>query len=430
MYIRKLPTSWLTLKVGMGMTSLFPSIGLREAGLLEIRNKNIFLRVIYRRAVEKEVKTLLKKVKMELENNFRIENCEADENPVDGDLFEKIGDFAYEDSKKHETERPMYLVVTEKGSKDDPGAPYYRIKSCLISKRILSQVVTMETLKDSKKMMEPLTFRNIALGILVKANNIPWYLQRPVTLENDSEETLIIGVGITSIRKNLFSKEAYRYVGYFSFYNSRGIWKRLNPLFSSLDEISYRIKQTLSDGVEETISKGVNRLDVIIHYAGKEIKRQEEEVIRETLNQYAEKTGIKINHAIVRLIKSPVYRLFSNHKYGYAPMGTYVDFENRLVLIGTTGLLGRKATPIGVNTPILASVRDTNIEVNPQLIYNIVHSIVGLARMNWRGANAFNFEPATTKYAREIAYVLARLGESVYKDSETLKFIQNKMWFI
>ena len=68
--------------------------------------------------------------------------------------------------------------------------------------------------------------------------------------------------------------------------------------------------------------------------------------------------------------------------------------------------------------------------MNPQLVHNIVYSVLGLARMNWRGVNAFNFEPATTKYAREIAYTLAYLGEKIYHNESALRFLQNKMWFI
>lgn len=351
------------------------------------------------------------------------------EETAEGDIVEEIENFARSDVKKPEAQRPIYLIITEKESKDDPNASYYRIKRKLLLDRILSQVVTTDTLNDSRKMSK-ITFRNIALGIFVKADNVPWYLQRPVMLDEEGEETLIVGIGITSLRKSVFSKEAHRYVGYFSFYNSRGVWKRLSPLFSSLEEIEQKIQQSLTDGIDQTISKEVNKLDVIIHYTGKDIKKSEEETILDTLTQYADSTGIKINYAIVRLIKSPVYRLFSSHGCGYAPMGTYLDFENNLVLINTTGLLGRSATPMGVNTPILASIRKTSLEMNPQLVHNIVYSVLGLARMNWRGVNAFNFEPATTKYAREIAYTLAYLGEKIYHNESALRFLQNKMWFI
>jgi len=429
MYVRKIPTNLLWLRVGMGATTLFPSKGIESAGPLEVRNNHISLRVIYDAKNKKKVACLLEKVKGELSNVFRMKIDEVIEETVEGDIVEEIENFARSDVKKPEAQRPIYLIITEKESKDDPGASYYRIKRKLLLDRILSQVVTTDTLNDPRKMSK-ITFRNIALGIFVKADNVPWYLQRPVILDEEGEETLIVGIGITSLRKSVFSRETHRYVGYFSFYNSRGVWKRLSPLFSSLEEIEQKIQQSLTDGIDQTISKEVNKLAVIIHYTGKDIKKSEEETIHNTLTQYANSTGIKIDYVIVRLIKSPVYRLFSSHGYGYAPMGTYVDFENNLVLINTTGLLGRSATPMGVNTPILASIRKTSLEMNPQLVHNIVYSVLGLARMNWRGVNAFNFEPATTKYAREIAYTLAHLGEKIYHNESALRFLQNKMWFI
>jgi hypothetical protein len=429
MYVRKIPTNLLLLRVGMGATTFFPSRGIEDAGPLEVRNPHISLRVICNAKNKEKVASLLGKVKEELCGVFEIKIEEETEEIVGEDIVKEIKDLVRKDTKQPEAQRPIYLVITEKEPKDNPGATYYRIKKELLSNNILSQVVTTDTLNDPRKMSK-ITFRNIALGIFVKADNTPWYLQMPVTLSERSKETLIVGVGITSLRKSIFSKETHRYVGYFSFYNSRGVWKRLSPLFSSLEEIQKRIRQSLIEGIDQTVSKEVNELDVIIHYAGKDIKKDEEEIIHNTLVQHAEDTGIKVNYAMVRLIKSPVYRLFSNHEYGYAPMGTYVDFENNLVLINTTGLLGRNATPMGVNTPILASIRKTNLEVNPNLVHNVVYSILGLARMNWRGVSAFNFEPATTKYAREIAYTMAHLGEKIYQNETTLRFLQNKMWFI
>uniref|UniRef100_A0A7C2P1T7 Protein argonaute n=1 Tax=candidate division WOR-3 bacterium TaxID=2052148 RepID=A0A7C2P1T7_UNCW3 len=430
MYVRKIPTNLLLLRVGMGATTFFPSKGIESAGPLEVLNTNISLKVICDVKNKDKVASLLGKIRKELCDVFKIKIEEETEEIVEGSMIEKIKDLAHKDTRQPEAKRPIYLVITEKEPKDDPGATYYKIKEELLSNNILSQVVTTDTLDDPRKMSEMTTFRNIALGIFVKADNTPWYLQMPVTLSGRSEETLIVGVGITSLRKSIFSKETHRYVGYFSFYNSRGVWKRLTPLFSSIEEIQKKIQRSLSEGIERTVSKEVSELDVIIHYAGKEVKKDEEEIIHDTLVQHAEGKGIKVNYAIVRLIKSPVYRLFSNHEYGYAPMGAYVDFENNLVLINTTGLLGRNTTPMGVNTPILASIRKTNLEVNPNLVHNVVYSIIGLARMNWRGVSAFNFEPATTKYAREIAYTMAHLGEKIYQNESTLRFLQDKMWFI
>ena len=431
MYLRKLPINLLWLRVGRGLTTLFPSVGIENAGPLLVRNRQIPLKIIYNINIinEDKVENLLKEVQRELIYNFRVTPIDISWERVDGNITEEIESIACEDSRKPGYRRPFYVIITKKGAKDDPGSAYYRIKKVLISHNILSQIVTTETLTDPRKMSK-ITFRNIALGIFVKIDNIPWYLQKPITLEEESKETIIIGVGITSLKRDVFSREAYRYVGYFSFYNSLGVWKRLRPLFSSLDEIEERIRQSLIDGINQTVSEQVDKLDVIIHYSGKDVRKSEEEIILNTLAEYAMETGIEVNYAIVRLIKSPVYRLFSTHNYGYAPMGTYVDFENNLVLINTTGLLGRRATPIGVNTPILASIRDTNLDVNPQFVHKIVYSVVGLSRMNWRGVNAFNFEPATTKYAREIAYILARLGNEIYQKQEVLRFIQDKMWFI
>jgi hypothetical protein len=430
MYEREIPRNLLSLRVGMDATTLFPSKGIEESGPLEVRNPSIRLRTVYSDKDQSQVQTLVQKIKSELRDVFRINIEEEIDSRVTGNILTEIGDLAREDAKRPQDHRPIYLVVTEKGSKDNPSAPYYKIKSELLSNNILSQFVTTDTLNNQRRISSNTTFRNIALGIFVKADNIPWHLQMPITLNEQSEESLIIGIGITSVRHDIFSKETDRYVGYISFYNSRGVWKMMFPILSPVDKIQEKIQQSLQEGINYTISKEVNKLDVIIHYAGKDIQMEEEKAITETLTRYEKDTGFKINYAIVRLIKSAAYRLFSNRDNGYAPMGTYVNFENGLLLINTTGILGKNATPMGVNVPILASIKKTNLQSTPDLMHNIVYSVVGLARINWRGVNAFNFEPATTKYAREIAYIMAHLDQKIFKNQISLAFLQSKLWFI
>jgi hypothetical protein len=429
MYVRQIPNNLLSLRIGHGTSTLFPNKGLEQNGPLEVRNPNIFLKVIYNAKDKTLVDNLLKNVNKEIRDVFQI-NIYNEIKEIKRDIIEETKDSIREDIKYPEDKRPIYLIITKKEPKDDPKAIYYRIKKELLMNNILSQVITIDTLTDPRKISESITFRNIALGIFVKAGNIPWYLQMPIILSETGEEALIIGIGITSFRQNIFSNEIHRYVGYFSFFNSRGIWKTLTPLFSSLNEIQEKIQQFLIEGINQTISNKVNELDIIIHYTGKDVKKDEEKIIHDALTQYSKDKGIRINYTMVRLIKSPVYRLFSNYEDGYAYMGTYIDFENGLILINTTGLLGKNATPMGVNTPILASIRKTNLEINSNIVHNIVYSIVGLARMNWRGVNPFNFEPATTKYAREIAYTLAHFDETIYRKEHVLRFLQNKLWFI
>lgn len=72
MYVRKIPSNLLWLRVGMGATTLFPSKGIESAGPLEIQNDHISLRVIYDAKNKKEAACLLENVKAELSNVFRM----------------------------------------------------------------------------------------------------------------------------------------------------------------------------------------------------------------------------------------------------------------------------------------------------------------------------------------------------------------------
>ena len=430
MYLRKISLGTISLRFGGGYTAIFPSVGL-EKGPLELRNRKLNLKIIYSEKDENKINELVGRVCDELKETFRLElESQTVKKISQSNLIEELDKESTIDEKTPINERPVYLVIAEKGLKYDINAPYYKIKRLLLSKRILSQIVTRETLHDPRKMGELTTFRNSALSIFVKLGNIPWHLSRPIMLDYDSDETLIIGVGLTSIPEGLFSKVIRRYIGYFSFYNSRGVWGKLYPLFSTQDELTQKINQQLTHGIDEAITAGVNKIDIIIHYTGKELKIKEEQAIEKTLKKYSADKKIQINYAVVRLIKNSIYRMVVDNQNGYVPVGVYLDFENGLLLVNTTGLLGRKATPLGVNTPILASLRLTNMPITTEFKHNVAYSIIGLARMNWRGVSAFNFEPASTKYAREIAYTLARLGEDVYQEETIRRFIEEKMWFI
>jgi hypothetical protein len=398
-------------------------------------------KIFYHRKDSRVISTFEDKLKVVLSNypfNMKINEGNIKKFEIDNN-FDDLKSRLDKESKNDQAMpvKPFYIIVTKKGSKTDPESPYYILKSMLLDREIQSQFVTSDTLYDYRKFTK-FTICNVSLGIAVKMGLRPWISNAKIQLNDESKETIIIGIGITKIFKSRFDRIPTNYVGYISFYNSLGLFVHLKPLYSTIQDLKMKLAKIIKDGISKAaINAKLDVLDVIIHYSGKELSNVEEEMIIKGIREARDESNIsKVNLAVLRLIKDSSYRMFSPSMGGYVNVGTYLNLENSLAVISVTGSIGEFFQG-GVPRPILMSVKvlkkfKTNseepIEINDQIIHRLVHSIVAMTRMNWRTFSAFNFEPATTKYAREMAYLFFKLKPEVSEKQRDI--LENTLWFI
>jgi len=328
----------------------------------------------------------------------------------------------------------IYLIVLPQTPKWEKESPYYKLKYYLLKHNIVSQMINQETIQQ--KNLQWVLF-NIANSIFTKAGGIPWILSCPISLTGHTDTTIILGVGVTSVYYDQGGAMQRRYIGYVTIYGANGVWYGfLAQAYPYNRENTENIKSKLSNllisAVDEVLKvTDIDNLDILIHYSGKELSlKEEEEVISGSIRNLEAAKGIKISFAITRIIKNCIYRVVCNTKDGYTHAGSYIKFGNNLSLLVTSGKYNKKI-PMGLPRPMLVSIRRTNVNLDPSIEDNIIYSVFGLSRLNWRSVLPIAREPVTIKYAREISYILGSIEKiGILQHITSHENFKRKMWFI
>jgi hypothetical protein len=368
-----------------------------------------------------------------------------------------------EKEEKSSSGREVFpIVIIPKDSKLNPFSPYYRIKAKLLSRRLVSQIVNVETISN------PNTLRNSLLSIyvqlFVKAGGVPYLVYESSSILSDANEYNII-IGYSLSRDPIRHKNA---VGSIIVYNPAGQWLAsefvLDELpFNNKDKLDY-YKQSLEEAlmsaykvaVNKDVIKSVQKVNVIVHYRGKELSTKEEQVILETINKFRE---VNSSVYVLKIQQSDIVLSVTSKDYPdpdmYPPTGYYTKLLPDTFILQTVGkhieLGAQKDGKLkgniksgGTAKPVLVSIKRFGDNENSkldsarrgQLSIGLLSSVFALARINYVSVYKHLIsEPVTTRYARELAYIISRLS-SMEVDGETdLKVLRDeplrhRMWFI
>jgi len=348
------------------------------------------------------------------------------------------------------------IVIIPKESKLNPFSPYYRIKAELLSRGLVSQIVNVETISD------PDTLRNSLLSIyvqlFVKAGGVPYLVSNSYILSDANEYNIIIGYSLS--RDPIRHKNA---VGSIIVYNPVGQW-----LVSEfvLDELPFNNRDKLDDykqslenaleraykvAVNKDVIKSAQKVNVIVHYRGKELSTKEEQVILETINKFR-----KVNSSVyvLKIQQSDIILSATSKDYldpdMYPPTGYYTKLLPDTFILQTVGkhieLKTRKDGKLkgnivsgGTAKPILVSIKrfgdNENLELDSakreRLSIRLLSTVFALARINYVSVYQHLIsEPVTTRYARELAYIISRLGYKEVDSELALRVLRDRMWFI
>lgn len=352
------------------------------------------------------------------------------------------------------------IVIIPKDSKLNPFSPYYRIKAELLSHNLVSQIVNVETISNANTLMNSLL--SIYVQLFVKAGGVP-YLVSNSYLSDANEYNIIIGYSLS--RDPIRHKNT---VGSIIVYNPAGQW-----LVSEfvLDELPFNNRDKLDDykqslenaleraykvAVDKDVIKSVQRVNVIVHYRGKELSTKEEQVILETINKFR-----RVNSSVyvLKIQQSDIILSATSNDYPdpdmYPPTGYYTKLLPDTFILQTVGkhieLKTRKDSKLkgnivsgGTAKPILVSIKrfgdDENLELDSakreRLSIRLLSTVFALARINYVSVYQHLIsEPVTTRYARELAYIISRLGSKEVDGEIALRVVRDgplkdRMWFI
>lgn len=303
---------------------------------------------------------------------------------------------------------PVPIVVLPPHPRNVMINHYYSTKTLLASAGIYaSQIIRFDTLEDKEKMC--LSLLPISLQLFTKLGGVPYSISKPVG--GTGYKTLLLGVGLTKFK---VQSELVQYMGVVTLFAGDGTFRFVEVSITKLD------KRELVEGLSSAIVHGVTELQkehvlskdekiwIVVHYSGKEISRQEEEVIETTCSNLSKKFQAPIEPAIIKVIDDTIYRVFDERADMYPSIGSYIELiPSKLYILNTLGFdphIGGSRRP-EMPKPLLISVKKAQNKVVRELLY----SVLALARVNFSGMQMFYRRPATISYARKAARLLSHM---------------------
>ena len=332
------------------------------------------------------------------------------------------------------------LILIEKTPKGQRYTTYYEAKGLFARNSIPTQFITTEVLRDPSKYkwsLFPLTIQ-----IFVKMGGTPYALYQPLGSAHPEACTLVMGVGITRIYHE--AEHEIRYMGFITLFGPNGEWLVFNNHTEPYDR--EKLASALRSLILETIIYGINKIsgiekkreiNVIIHYSGKNFSSLEEMYLWRATQTWKFQNKEIIPHVIklqpknenvVVLDKSPCVNKVGALT-GYVSVGTVIEMMKNVYMLFTAGCIRIRErwrpNAIGTPCPVLVSVKDISKVSYKLSDLELVESVFQMCRLNYMSINnPVNKEPITTRYSRELAYMVAKLGGRIPNN------LAKRLWFI
>lgn len=307
--------------------------------------------------------------------------------------------------------------------------PYYHGKLQLLNLGIPTQAIKDITfrLNDSQLgfILGPLS-----LQIYAKLGGIPWLLPSA----NNVDREIVIGVGSTLIRKNMFADaEQSRIVGITTLFSGDGRYL----LGKQLKDVEYpkyfsELLSSLKNSID-TLSKeyGWNKRENvrIVFHIFKPIKNIEADVVKELIDAYPQ---YNIHYAFVNISEKHPFILFNeiisnkNNIYDIPLRGVNFLIDDYNCLLQIRGKNELKTTRQKFSNPVLLKIHKESTFTD---IHYIAQQILNFSYMSWRSFNPTH-QPVTIFYSELIAKLNSKLKEIGFSSSIIDHHFREKKWFL
>ncbi len=343
--------------------------------------------------------------------------------------------------------RRFPILIIEKTPRSERYSVYYETKRLFTKNGIPTQFMTRNVLENLNQLKWSLF--PMAIQIYAKMGGVPYALASRIGSKENNVLTLVIGVGFSRIHKVPGNGEerGHMYMGFLLMFGPNGEWIAFKSHSEPYDKT--RFAEALGRLLVDTVSiafneiagvseKSIDRVDLIIHYTGKNVSTLEERFLWRASQEISTIKGITATPYIVKLQPSNEYLVVLDQSpcysaggiTGYPLVGTTIEISPGFYMLITLGCLalGRrrpKANTRGSSPPLLISIK--RIENTNPIISDLalIESVFHMCRLNYMSINnPVNKEPVTTKYARELAYMTARLHGKIPDN------LAKTLWFI
>jgi len=287
---------------------------------------------------------------------------------------------------------------------------YYKLKELLLKKKISSQVIDAEKVKNNAQYFYSLP--NIAIAILAKLRGIPW------RLDNAAKKELIVGVG--AFKNPDFD---VRYIGSAFSFSNNGKFNRFECFQQDqIQELAGSIIRTVKEYAE--VNPDIERL--VIHFY-KSMSNRELEPIEKGLKTL----GLDIPVFIVTVNKTASTDIiaFDTSWDGLMPLsGTYINvgYNKYLLFNNTRYSAGIYKSHEGFPFPIKLKIECTQAELtkDTKITKELLDQVYQFSRMYWKSVSQQNL-PVTIKYPEMVAEMLPH-----FEGNEIPDFGKDNLWFL
>jgi hypothetical protein len=289
------------------------------------------------------------------------------------------------------------LVYLPKGADEsNPEHPYFKMKGLLLSEGIVSQMVDDRTVNspDWRDL-------NLALNIYAKAGYAPWVLDDEL-----AGVDLFIGLSTSTVGQG---NHADRIMAYANVFDSFGRWK-----FYRGDAIAFPFRERLRyfDRIVKDSVAAYNahngRAIKSIHF---HLTHPPSREVRTVLSQAVRSVAAGAQVTLVWINAHHGLRIYdlSGGSGGQVARATYLRQQSGEIYLATTGRNTFNQRGMGTPVPLQIKVWSEQWKSDQELT-QIAQQILSLTRLNWSSTRSFCHEPITTKYAGDIAKLMAVLG--------------------
>ncbi len=331
---------------------------------------------------------------------------------------------------------------------------YINIKYRFTMEGIPTQVITYESFSDEK--IYKWSIFPLALQIFVKMGGVPFLLHEHLSIPVN-ETAIIMGFGLTRI--HLPDREV-KYVGFALAFEINGRWRLIkwSPSPYSRDNLPQMLKKLLVDVLDKVIGEyAVNqpeKIHLIIHYSGKNVRVSEEDAIKSACLEIEKIHNITVIPYIVK-IQPSMFRIYEEanecpdvmgRPTFLVNVGTVIKLKEDLYLLHTTGCVNvqtrsgeviSKPNAHGAPSPLIVSIKrleGINYELEDK---ELIKSVFYMCRMNYAAINnPVSKIPITVKYSKLLAYLTLKLAlkqsRNNIQDINLLvpQELKQKLWFI
>ena len=363
-------------------------------------NKGLSVAVICPNFTKGTTETFLAKLKASLKELMHIPNVDFKLMECKSDRFRDYKEIV--DSNINAlTNIDLAIVIVSEQMKSlaTKDSPYFYCKAKFLGRGISTQEIRIESLKN----LNDFILYNITLNIYAKIGGTPWTIE---TIDSIKDEYII---GITSTID--FNKK--KIIGFANVFDYSGTYCT-GDCTSLCDAEDYKenFKDVVKKQLQKVVKSGSKSVRLIFHLFKSPSNDKEIVALQEIMNEFKD---VDIEYCFVKSSFIHNYRLFENEGTGLVRAGKCVYISNNQALISFT-----KNIPAHIVIDRRSTFND---------LYYICKQMYYFSHLSVRGFKP-SHKSVTLLYPQLMMQLLTKLKEIQSWDSDSLKSIEDKLWFV